>query len=121
MQLFPTLTPFSSGYYLVEDVLLQPTSDLDTPRVHECFYELLQDHYYGDEPTPMLFKYPGSAFYFDVVPGDDLPTDVLEVPDGVYETFEIEDDHTSTELLMATPEHAQRIYSLNELAARLAG
>ena len=120
MQVYPTLTSFSNGYYLVEDLLVQPTDEIETPKIHEYFYELIQDNYYGDQPTPMLFKNPESQFYFDVEPATGLATDAMEIPRGFFENFDEADAHTSDEMLLAKPGHAQRIYNFSELANKLA-
>ena len=120
MQVYPTLTSFSNGYYLVEDLLVQANDEIETPQVHEYFYELIQNNYYGDQPAPILFKHPNTEFYFDVQPTTGLPTDAMHVPSAFLEEFDVEDQHTSDELLMAKPGHASRIYSFAELAQSLA-
>lgn len=121
MHAFPTLRTFSEGYYLVEDLFIETSSDSTVPKVHEYFYEVLQDEYYQDEQTPILFHHMRTQSYFGTRPVDDVPLDVIELPVDMADELNLdveEGGYSEEQMLLTKPGHAQRIYSLSRLAER---
>lgn len=123
MDAFPTLMPFSHGYYLVEDMYVWPTIDIEVPRIHEYFYGELQTEVYGEEPAPILFRHPGEPGYFGPMPAENLPMDVLALPLEMADAYGIRDragadGAESEDFLLAKPAHASRIVDLSYLSSR---
>lgn len=114
--MLPLVEPFSGGYYLINDLDLVP-ADTDVPRVDDHLYGHLQDEFYGDAQTPILFRVGRQSTHFGIEPGADVASTVLELPPAVIDRLGEAPD--AEPILMAKPGHAHQIVRLYRLAETL--
>lgn len=112
--MLPTLTTFSAGYHLLQDVMVEPSDD-DHPRINDHLYASLQNQSYGDVGTPILFRYPGGQSHFSVEPTGGISVDTMQLPQDMIDEYTIGPAPASEDFMVAKPRHAVRIFRLATL------
>lgn len=108
----PQIHEFSDGYYLVNGLYVEPTEDASSPRIQDHVYAQLQDEYYGQMSTPILFRHNGTKYHFRIEPADGVRSDTIEMPFEVVETMDVDHVPSEEQFLMAKPGHAKTIVEL---------
>jgi len=108
----PNIHEFSDGYYLVNGFYVEPTEDASSPRIQDHIYAQLQDQYYGEMSTPILFRHNGTKYHFRIEPSDGVRSDTIEMPFEVVEEMAVETVPVEEQFLMAKPGHARTIVEL---------
>jgi hypothetical protein len=108
----PQIYQFSDGYYLVNGFYVEPTEDASSVRIQDHIYAHLQEEYYGNMSTPILFRHNGTKYHFRVEPADGVRSDTIEMPFEVVEEMSVEHVPSEEQFLMAKPGHAKTIVEL---------
>ena len=108
----PNIHAFSSGYYLVDGFFIEPNDDVSAPKIQDHVYAKLQDEYYGETSTPILFRANGANYHFRIEPADGVRSDTIEMPFNVVEEIEVDEVPSEQQFLMAKPKHAQMVVDL---------
>lgn len=108
----PNIHEFSDGYYLIDGLYVEPTEDVTVPRIQDHVYGDIQDSYYGQMSTPILFRHNGTKYHFRIEPSDSVCTDTIEMPFGFVEEMSIDHVPSMQQFLMAKPGHARTIVDL---------
>lgn len=109
----PQIHEFSDGYYLVSGLFVEPSDTISIPVIQDHVYGQLQDGYYKEHSTPILFRHNGTQYHFRIEPRDGVRSDTIEMPFEVVEEMGIETVPNEQEFLMAKPGHAQTIVELS--------
>lgn len=109
----PDIHNFSDGYYLVNGFYVEPTEDASSPRIQDHIYGQLQEEYYGQMSTPILFRHNGTKYHFRIEPADGVRSDTIEMPFEVVEEMSVETVPIEEQFLMAKPGHAKTIVELS--------
>jgi hypothetical protein len=108
----PHIHNFSDGYYLVNGLYVEPRADLPAPRIQDHVYAQLQEQYYEQIQTPILFRHNGTKYHFRIQPADGVRTDTIEMPASVVDEMSVDHIPSEEQFLMAKPGHAQTIVDL---------
>lgn len=108
----PEIHEFSDGYYLVNGLHVEPTESETSVRIQSNVYGHLQDEYYGQVSTPILFRHNGTKYHFRIIPSDGVRTDTIEMPFQVVEQMSVDHVPIEEQFLMAKPGHAKTIVDL---------
>lgn len=108
----PDIHEFSDGYYLINGFYVEPVEDASSPRIQDHIYGQLQEQYYGEMATPILFRHNGTKYHFRIEPADGVRSDTIEMPFEVVEEMQVETVPVEEQFLMAKPGHAKTIVEL---------
>lgn len=108
----PDIHEFSDGYYLINGFYVEPVEDASAPRIQDHIYGQLQEQYYGEMATPILFRHNGTKYHFRIEPAYGVRSDTIEMPFEVVEEMAIETVPVEEQFLMAKPGHAKTIVEL---------
>lgn len=109
----PHIHNFSDGYYLVNGFYVEPVEEASSPRIQDHIYGRLQEEYYADMATPILFRHNGTKYHFRIEPSDSVRSDTIEMPHDVIEEMDVETVPVEEQFLMAKPGHAKTIVELS--------
>lgn len=106
----PQIFTFSSAYFLVDGLYVEVSNEIDTARINDRLYGVLQEEIYDSVQTPILFRHSVSGRHFEVDPSSEVPIGTVEVPTWLSDGGPIGSGEST--LLIAKPLHAKR---LNEI------
>lgn len=112
----PDIHSFSDGYYLVNGFYVEPSDDVTHPAIQDHVYAEIQEQYYGQFSTPILFRHNGAQYHFQIEPASSVPSDTIAVPFDLLRDMGIEIVPSQQEFLMAKPGHAKTLVEFSNPA-----
>lgn len=109
--MLPQITEFSAGYYLIEDMYVEPDRELFRASMDPALYGYIESEVYDDQGVPVTVKY--NKIHFSVQPNDSVPIDTLSVPPGFLDEFD-ESAPGSSPILLARPGSSYRVMQSRE-------
>lgn len=111
-QVFPQIHEFSNGYWICEGVFVEPDDSVSNPMINEHLYVHLQERYYRNKSVPIYMKGTESDYHFIVHPDEGTPFDTIRMPFEMVDDMDIGRPPTEVQLLVAKPDHAFNISSI---------
>lgn len=109
----PDIREFSEGYYLVRGFFVEPSERVHEPLVNEQTYAWLQEQYYRERSTPILFRKNDAGYHFEIHPREDVAIDVIQMPFELVDDLGLDLPPEETPLMMAKPRHAHNLYRMS--------
>jgi hypothetical protein len=107
-----TLHEFSSSYWLVEGLFVEPDERSSVPKINERVYAQIQHHYYENRPTPILFKLVEAGYHFEVHPSESVQAGTVEMPFEIADDLDISPFPSESQFLLSKPHYSHALYRL---------
>lgn len=104
--MLPSVMEFSSGYYVIDDMYVEPINNVSRVSMEPALYEYIRSDVYEGSRTPITIKYGDT--HYTVRPEAGVPIDTLAVPPGVLKSLGESPPGDST-IYLARPKSSYRI------------
>lgn len=115
----PKIHPFSSGYFLIEGIYVEPSEDVSVPMIQDHVYAFIQDNYYESRPTPILLRHSGSEYHFEIHPSENVRIDTIEMPFKMVDDMNLDRFPAEEQFLLAKPRHSHNLYQLSDSGTKI--
>jgi len=109
----PTIEKFSAGYYVLSGLYIKP-AETYTVRMNDVLYDEIKSYIGGGRDVSVVLKQPEHGEHLAPEPTPSVATDVLELPYEVVSDMDLDRTPAQRALLLAKPQHAKLLTSMQD-------